>query len=133
MKVTREEAEVSELYINMITLTKEIYLQFIVHTTMPREIFLTIPNMIPQELQNFEEHLRLTRDSNEKDIARQSKHLYKLFLEKYVIGAEKDSESFSSKLSEFPETLVLQSAKYKKAAPDWKDLNDFGMSKLFGN
>ena len=50
MKANKAEAEVSDLYVSMVVLVREIYLQFLPFSLMPREVFLSVPNMVADEL-----------------------------------------------------------------------------------
>lgn len=106
-------------------------------------------------VQNFEEHV--TNIKND----RKSRQLCRLFLEKYVIGVGFTHVSLmnflclilllvtdrvcyvvmsqvglpardkAGALLDLPETLVLQSAKLKDTAPDWKEANMQGLQRLF--
>ncbi len=76
--------------------------------------------------QNFEEHLLHHTGSDKK-----TRMLCRQFLEKYVIGVGLPARDAAGALLDLPETLVLQSAKLKEAAPDWKEANTIGLARLF--
>jgi hypothetical protein len=127
LMAVRVEA-LTSCHTDVIVLVREIYFNFIRFSTMPREVFASLPGMQMSDLQNFEENLTRSATNSDKKL----RQMCRQFLEKYAIGVGLPSQrEKASALLDLPETLVLQSAKLKESAPDWKESNISGLQRLF--